>query len=79
MQNELVAALYKENLFSELLEEGPQVATRRQQCSTLLDVLKRAHSILNEVRDFDLVDAPAGQGARGYGGGGGGMESSFRF
>jgi hypothetical protein len=54
VQNELVAALYKEQLFSELLEEGPQVATRRQACSQLLDVLKRAHTILNEVRDMDV-------------------------
>lgn len=30
VQNELVEALYKENLFAELLEEGPQVAARRQ-------------------------------------------------
>ncbi len=84
VQNELVAALYKENLFSELLEEGPQVAARRQACSTLLDVLKRAHTILNEVRDFDLVDGPPAptshMGGSGSGKGGfGGMENSFRF
>ncbi len=45
---------YKENLFAELLEEGPQVATRRQACQQLLDVLKRAHTILNEVRDMNV-------------------------
>lgn len=52
VQNELVEALYKENLFAELLEEGPQVAARRQACTKMLDVLKRAHIILNEVRDM---------------------------
>ena len=59
VQNELVAALYKEDLFDELLEEGPQVAARRQQCKQLLDVLKRAHKILNEVRDFNVESALA--------------------
>jgi dynamin 1-like protein len=54
VQNELVAALYKEELFSELLEEGPQVASRRQACEQLLGVLKRAHLILNEVRDMPM-------------------------
>lgn len=52
VQNELVATLYKEELFGELLEEGPQVASRRQACEKLLTVLKRAHTILNEVRDM---------------------------
>jgi hypothetical protein len=56
VQNELVEALYKENLFAELLEEGPQVASRRQACSKMLDVLKRAHVILNEVRDMSVID-----------------------
>ena len=45
IQNELVAALYKEDLFSELLEEGPQVANKRQRCQKLLEVLKRAHKL----------------------------------
>ena len=60
MQNELVASLYKEELFSELLEEGPQVANQRQRCSKLLDVLKKAHRILNEVRDFSLEKMDGG-------------------
>jgi len=56
IQNELVAALYKEELFSELLEEGPQVASKRQHCQKMLDVLKKAHRILNEVRDFSVPE-----------------------
>lgn len=56
VQNELVASLYKENLFAELLEEGPQVASRRQQCQSLLEVLRKAHTILNEVRDYQMQD-----------------------
>jgi len=30
VQNELVAKLYREDLFAELLEESPQIASRRE-------------------------------------------------
>jgi len=51
VQNELVAHLYKEELFDELLEESPAIAQRRRECKQRLDVLRKAQSILNEVRD----------------------------
>lgn len=54
MQNELVAHLYKEELFDELLEESPAIASRRAACKAMLDVLRRAQAILNEVRDTAL-------------------------
>ena len=54
MQNELVAALYREDQFDALLEESPQIAQRRAQCKQLLETLRRANSILNEVRDFTI-------------------------
>eukprot|EP01116_Phalansterium_solitarium_P023937 TRINITY_DN8617_c0_g1_i1.p1 TRINITY_DN8617_c0_g1~~TRINITY_DN8617_c0_g1_i1.p1 ORF type:complete len:764 (-),score=155.95 TRINITY_DN8617_c0_g1_i1:185-2476(-) len=54
IQNELVASLYKEELFEELLEESSQIAKRRNACKTMLDVLRRANEILTEVRDFQV-------------------------
>jgi len=54
IQNELVSHLYKEELFDELLEESPAVAQRRRACKTMLDVLRRAQTVLNEVRDIAL-------------------------
>jgi dynamin 1-like protein len=54
MQNELVSALYREDLFEPLLEESPVVAQRRAQCKQMLEVLKRGNGILNEVRDFAI-------------------------
>lgn len=78
VQNELVASLYKEQLFSELLEEGPNVAARRQACEKMLAVLKRAHQILNEVRDMELGEgsssAMGGGGMSGYQ-----QDSLFKF
>lgn len=54
LQNELVSSLYKEDLFDELLEESSNVAKRRRECQTVMEVLRKAHEILNEVRDFSL-------------------------
>eukprot|EP01119_Soliformovum_irregulare_P001273 TRINITY_DN109_c1_g1_i1.p1 TRINITY_DN109_c1_g1~~TRINITY_DN109_c1_g1_i1.p1 ORF type:complete len:741 (+),score=223.79 TRINITY_DN109_c1_g1_i1:225-2447(+) len=54
IQNELVAALYKEELFDNLLEESPIIAQRRSSCNQMISVLRRAHEILNEVRDFQI-------------------------
>jgi len=52
LQNELVSALYKEDLFEPLLSESPLISQRRESCRNMLHVLRRAHDILNEVRDF---------------------------
>lgn len=54
LQSELVSILYKEELFSELLEENPDVAQKREACTELLTVLRRAVEIINEVRDFNV-------------------------
>eukprot|EP01090_Pellita_catalonica_P011731 TRINITY_DN2382_c0_g1_i1.p1 TRINITY_DN2382_c0_g1~~TRINITY_DN2382_c0_g1_i1.p1 ORF type:complete len:748 (-),score=116.19 TRINITY_DN2382_c0_g1_i1:43-2286(-) len=51
VQNELVAHLYKEDLFDDLLEESPAIAQRRRQCKQRLDALRKAQMILGEVRD----------------------------
>jgi len=54
IQNELVAALYKEDLFDELLQESPIIAQKRQACKSMIETLRKAHDILNEVRDFQV-------------------------
>ena len=54
INHELVQALYKEDLFDELLSESPAIAQRRAACKSMLDVLNRARDILNEVRETTL-------------------------
>lgn len=52
IQNELVSSLYKEELFDELLEESPQISSKRKSCKAMMDVLRKANDIINEIRDF---------------------------
>jgi len=54
IQNELVSALYKEELFDELLEENASVSARRKSCQAMIEILRKAHDIINEVRDFSV-------------------------
>lgn len=54
VQNELVSNLYKEELFDELLEESPVIAQRRQACIATMEMLRKAHEILNQVRDYNI-------------------------
>jgi dynamin 1-like protein len=52
IQNELVRALYKEDMFDELLQENSEVAARRKACYDMIKVLEKAQSIINEVREL---------------------------
>jgi hypothetical protein len=52
LQNELIAQLYKEDLFDELLTEKGNIPEKREQCRRDLDKLEQAAAILNEVKDF---------------------------
>ncbi|KAF2070342.1 hypothetical protein CYY_008345 [Polysphondylium violaceum] len=52
IQNELVSQLYREELFDELLEESPQISSKRKSCKAMIDVLRKANDIINEIRDF---------------------------
>jgi len=54
IQNELVAHLYKEELFDQLLEESSMVAARRSACKNTLEILRKAQTVLNEVRETAL-------------------------
>ncbi|RCI04607.1 Dynamin- GTPase protein [Rhizopus stolonifer] len=46
VQNRLVAALYKEEYFDELLQEDDVIATEREKCKTMLNVYKQAFEII---------------------------------
>jgi hypothetical protein len=59
MRNKLIAKLYKEDLIPELLRESDDVASRRQNCGEMHELLKKALQIVNEVRDFKAFDAAA--------------------
>jgi len=54
IQNELVACLYREELFDDLLSESSQIAQKRESCQTMISILRKAHEILNEVRDYQI-------------------------
>ena len=53
IQNELVRCLYKEDLFDELLEENPLIASKRKACKEMLEILQQANDVLMEVREFN--------------------------
>lgn len=50
VQDKLVAALYKDSQYDELLEENKEIAEKRREAKEFLERLKRAVTILNEVR-----------------------------
>lgn len=49
VQNRLVAALYKEELFGELLHEDENLAQERDKCNAMLDLYKKAFTIINDA------------------------------
>jgi dynamin 1-like protein len=49
VQNRLVAALYKPELFGDLLNEDPTVAAERARVKALLEAYKEAFRTLSEV------------------------------
>lgn len=49
VQNRLVTALYKEDLFTELLQEDETLAAERQKCLTMLDMYKRAFTMISDA------------------------------
>lgn len=52
LQNELVAELYREGEMGQLLQEADDIASRRQTCIEMKELLGKALEIVNEVRDF---------------------------
>lgn len=54
LQSELVRALYKEELFEDLLKENEEVANKRKATMKMLKVLQAANEIVMEVKDMKL-------------------------
>ena len=44
---------YRDELYDDLLRETDDVAARRKNAESLLELLKGASTIVNEVRDFN--------------------------
>lgn len=55
LQNELVSQLYQKDAIEDMLSEAPEVVERRRHCKQMLDVLRRAQEIVNEVRDTAIM------------------------
>ena len=52
MQTQLIAELYREELFDALLAEADDTPQERHDCLTLVKHLKAASAILNQVLDY---------------------------
>jgi len=57
LQQELSLSLYKEERFEDLLLESSQIAQNRKQANDLLNVLRKALAIINEVRDYKSIES----------------------
>ncbi|KAI7862732.1 Dynamin central region-domain-containing protein [Spinellus fusiger] len=49
VQNRLVSHLYSESLFATLLREDPAIEAERVRCKAMLDVYKKAFTIVNDA------------------------------
>ncbi|ORX43477.1 hypothetical protein DM01DRAFT_1340751 [Hesseltinella vesiculosa] len=49
VQNRLVSALYKEDLFDELLQEDNNVVAERQRCKNMLEIYRKAFTIISDA------------------------------
>ncbi len=49
LHNRLVSLLYKEELFTELLTEDENIQKERNKCKAMLELYKRASSIIAEA------------------------------
>ncbi|KAF8987139.1 Dynamin- GTPase protein [Haplosporangium bisporale] len=49
VQTRLVASLYKEELFDDMLQEDDSLSAERAKCKAMLDVFKNAFSIINDA------------------------------
>lgn len=52
MDAQLVKELYKENMFTELLSESPDIASQRKGVTNMMLALQKAQAALTKVRDF---------------------------
>uniref|UniRef100_A0A0G4GH60 Dynamin GTPase n=1 Tax=Chromera velia CCMP2878 TaxID=1169474 RepID=A0A0G4GH60_9ALVE len=54
VQRELVAQLYREELFPELLKEADDISEKRAKCKTMATTLQNAMDILNQIREYNV-------------------------
>ena len=54
LQSELVSELYRAESYDELMEEVPGMTARRREVAEMVKALKKASSILNEIRDLQF-------------------------
>jgi uncharacterized protein YijF (DUF1287 family) len=54
LQKELVAALYRDELYDQLLYEAEDVAVKRRVCQEELEALQKAKKIIQST-EFDLI------------------------
>jgi len=55
IQNELVAEIYRENEFSEMLQEADDAVRRRKDCQEMVVALERASKVLDELRSMRSI------------------------
>ncbi|KAF4667860.1 Dynamin-1-like protein, partial [Perkinsus chesapeaki] len=66
LHRELVTQLYKEDLFSELLNEAPEIAQGRAQCTEAIRVLRQAAEVINQITNFNVSTAAVANSPRDH-------------
>lgn len=54
LQSQLVGELYRTESFDSLMEESPEMITRRNEVAEMVAALQKASEILNEIRDLQF-------------------------
>ena len=54
LQSQLVGELYRTESYDALMEESPEMITRRNEVAEMVAALQRASEILNEIRDLQF-------------------------
>ncbi|KAF4706454.1 Dynamin-1-like protein [Perkinsus olseni] len=54
LHRELVTQLYKEDLFSELLNEAPEIAQGRAHCAEAIRILRQAAEVISQITNFNM-------------------------
>ena len=49
VQNRLVSSVYREDLFTELLQEEPGIGAERERCKARLESFKKAFAIVSDA------------------------------
>ncbi len=65
-QRELVAELYREDggAMRDLLQEDPALQAEREECKSVIKMLKKAMEVITELRDFSVQEVRLEQAGR---------------